>query len=106
MMRVEMAEATASLGDYTKKARRGPVIVTQRGRPIAALTALDANDWEDLIVSTDPRFVALITRSRSLHKPGTGTPLEEIRVRYGLQATARRPTRRRSSRRRASSRTE
>lgn len=90
MMRVDIAEATASLRDYTKKALKEPVVVTRRGKPVAALTALDADDWEDLIVSTDPRFVALIERSRMLGKPGTGIPLEDVRRKYGLDRKPRR----------------
>lgn len=37
MTRVELTEATAPLADYARQARRGPVVLTRRGRPVAML---------------------------------------------------------------------
>lgn len=91
-------------GSYTKKALKEPVVVTRGGKPVAALTALDADDWEDLVVSTDPRFIAFIERSRALHKPGTGIALEDIRRKYGLPPKPRRKLARKRARKARSSR--
>ena len=46
-------------------------------------------DLETVTLSIDPRFIALIERSRALYKPGTGIPLEEIRRKYGLDRKPR-----------------
>ena len=35
--------------------------------------------------STDPRFIALVERSRALYEPGTGIPLAQIKRRYGIE---------------------
>jgi len=92
MMRVELAEATDSLSEYTRKARKEPVIVTRHGKPVAMLRSLTEDEWEDFVVSTDPRFIALIERSRARYKPGTGIPLAEIMRKYGIKPKAsRRP---------------
>ena len=67
-----------------------------------ALMPIENADLETVSLSTDPRFIALIERSRALYKPGTGIPLEEIRRKYGLERkprkAARKPARPRSSR--------
>lgn len=39
-------------------------------------------DLETVGLSADPRFIALIERSRAFYKPGTGIPLEEIRRKH------------------------
>ena len=88
MTRVEIADATASLSEYTRKMRNEPVVVTRRGRPVAALMPLSEEDWEDLVVGTHPAFVRFMRRSRARYKPGTGVPLEEIRRKHGIKPRA------------------
>ena len=85
MRRVEMAEATASLQDYARTVRREPLVVMRSGKPVAALMPLDEGEWEDMVVSTHPAFIALIERSRARQKPGQGIPLEEIKRKYGIE---------------------
>jgi len=85
MMRVEMSKATASLSEYARRARREPVIVMRGGKPLAALMPIDGDDWEDLVVASHPRFLALIARSRERQKPGEGIPLDEIKRKYGIK---------------------
>lgn len=84
MRAVDVAEATAPLSEYAREARKGTVVVTRRGKPLAALVPVLGMDWEDLKVSTHPDFVAMMERSRRLYRPGTGTSLEEMRRRHGL----------------------
>jgi len=93
MMRVELADATESLSEYTRKARKEPVVVTRHGKPVAMLRSLTEDEWEDFVVSTDPRFIALIERSRARYKPGTGIPLAEIMRKYGIKPKASRRSR-------------
>jgi antitoxin (DNA-binding transcriptional repressor) of toxin-antitoxin stability system len=91
MTRVELNEATGSLSEYTRKARKEPVVVTRQGKPVALLRSLTEDEWEDFVVSSDPRFIAMIERSRARHKPGTGIPLADVMRKYGVKPkTARR----------------
>src|SRR5688572_22708184 len=84
MKAIELADATGTLADYAKARRKGTLVLTRRGKPVAAVVPVeDVEDWEDLVVGSHPDFVALIERSRRLYKPGTGIPLEEMRRRYG-----------------------
>ncbi len=86
MKTIDVADAAASLPAYAQEGLKERVVVTQGGKPVFALMPLSADDWEDLVVSSDPRFRALMKRSEELHKPGTGIPLEEVRRKYGLPA--------------------
>ena len=92
MKTIGMAEATASLSEYARKARHGTLVVTLKGRPVAALTPIGSRtDLENLAVSNDPEFRALVDRSRRLYPAGTGLSTAEVRRRLG---TGRRPSRR------------
>ena len=92
MTRVELTEARAPLADYARKARRGPVVLTRRGRPIALLRLLTDEERENFLVSTHPGFVEMIRRSREECPPGSGVALEDVERELGLspaQAVAR-----------------
>ncbi len=98
MKTVEFAEATASLSDYARGVRRETVVVMRKGKPIATLMAVGPHtDLENLTVTTDPRFMAMIERSRRLHPAGTGFTTDEVR-RY---LAARRKAQRQPPRRKA-----
>lgn len=84
MKTVEMAEATAPLAEYARRARKHTVVVTRRGRPLAAVVALDRDDWEDFVVSQDPSFIEIIRRSEARYKAEGGISIEDVRRKYGL----------------------
>jgi antitoxin (DNA-binding transcriptional repressor) of toxin-antitoxin stability system len=84
MTRVELTEARAPLADYARKARRGPVVLTRRGRPVALLRLLTDEERENFLVSTHPGFVELIRRSREQCPPGSGMALEDVERELGL----------------------
>lgn len=90
MRTVELTDATASLRDYARKMRKRPLVVTRRGRPFVALLPLSEDAWEDLVVSTDPKFVALMKRSYARNKPGAGTSIADLRRECGLEPKATR----------------
>jgi antitoxin (DNA-binding transcriptional repressor) of toxin-antitoxin stability system len=102
MKTLEIKQATGDLASYATQVRSEPVVVTDHGKPVMALLPINNADLETVSLSTDPRFIALIERSRTLYKPGTGIPLEEIRRRYSRtgkpQRKAARKVARRSSR--------
>jgi len=64
MKMVEVKQATAPLRDYARDAQKEPVIVTEHGRPIAALMPVTNADSETVGLSTNPQFLQLIERSR------------------------------------------
>ena len=81
MKTVEVSKATLPLSDYTKGVKKEPVIITREGRPVAALVSLPNADIETVSLSNNPKFIALIERSRLRQKSEGGISSEEMRRR-------------------------
>jgi prevent-host-death family protein len=87
MKTVEMTKAKASLAEYARDVDKEPVIVTKRGRPVAALMPIENADEETVSLSTNRRFLALIERSRRRHDTEGGISTEEMRRRLSAPST-------------------
>jgi prevent-host-death family protein len=87
MKTLEMTKATASLAKYARQASQEPVIVTEDGKPVAALISIENADRETVTLSTNPQFLALIERSRARHKSEGGISSKEMRRRLGPKRT-------------------
>lgn len=81
MKTVEIGHASASLDDYVARVRRQPFVVTRRGKPVAALVSIEGADWETVSLSTNPKFIRMIQRSRTEHRARGGVSLAEARRR-------------------------
>jgi len=81
MKTVEVSKATLPLSDYTKKIKKEPVIITKEGRPIAVLVSIPNTDIETVSLTNNPKFIALIERSRARQKSEGGISSEEMRRR-------------------------
>jgi len=79
---IEKANATASLGEYAADIDSGPVVVTDHGRPVAALVPLENADLETVSLSTNRQFIELIDRSRARVRAEGGVSGEEMRRRF------------------------
>jgi antitoxin (DNA-binding transcriptional repressor) of toxin-antitoxin stability system len=79
---VEKAEATRTLADYASEIEGGPVVITDHGRPVAALIAIENADLETVSLSTNPQFLNLIERSRSRVDDEGGVSSEEMQRRF------------------------
>ena len=74
-------EAKNALPEVLKLARRDVVIVTNRGKPVAAIEGLAGeDDLEDYLLEHSPKFWAMIRRARR------GTSVSLARVRKELTA--------------------
>ena len=85
MRALDISRATESLSTYAKSVRRQPVIVTRRGKPVAALLPIENADVETVTLSTHPKFLALIERARVRHKREEGIKSKELRRRLGFK---------------------
>lgn len=89
MKLLELEEAKGSLSDYARKNRRDAVVVTRHGKPISALVPLDSGaDLERLSLSANPRFRAILERSRAEVRAGRVTSSAEVRRQFGLKRKA------------------
>lgn len=84
MKTVEMDDAKMSLADYARKAGEEPFLITDHGRPVAVLLPLENTDLETASLSSNPRFLELIERSRSRLGQEGGIPSAEVRRRLNL----------------------
>ena len=81
---VEIAEANATLAEYTSGLSEEPVIITSNGQPIAALVTLENVDLETVALSSNPKFIELIERARARRRAEGGISSTEMRHRLGL----------------------
>ena len=89
MNTIELVQATASLAEYAKSISQGPLIVTVKGKPTAALVAIENADAETVTLSTNPQFIALIERARVRQAAEGGISSAEMRRRLGLKKEPR-----------------
>jgi hypothetical protein len=87
MKTIDVGDATDTLSDYARKGLKEALVVTRRGKPLLALTPIRRGDWESIAVATNPKFLAIIERSRRSRRPGLST--EEMRRRLALERGAR-----------------
>jgi len=85
MKLVEISKATTSLGDYARRLRKRPVVVTRKGKPVAALVPIENADLETISLSTNPKFLAIIERSRRRARTEGEIGEKEMRRRLGLR---------------------
>lgn len=61
---VKVTEATAPLRDYARQVGNTPLVVTSRGKPVAALIPIDGLDLDTFRLATNDDFINLIEQSR------------------------------------------
>ncbi|MBI5479413.1 MAG: type II toxin-antitoxin system prevent-host-death family antitoxin [Deltaproteobacteria bacterium] len=70
-------EARNHFSRTLRAAERDVVVVTRRGKPVAAIQAIDDDDLEDLLLERSPKFWDMIARARQ----GRAVSLEVVRRR-------------------------
>jgi prevent-host-death family protein len=83
MKTIEKTDATASLASYAEHAEDFPIVITDHGRPIAALMPVPNADAETVSLSSNPEFLSLISRSRARQTSEGGLSTQEMRRRLG-----------------------
>jgi len=81
MKTIEITEAREALGQYAGHGENLPLVVTDHGRPVAALLPVPNGDLETVSLSTNPAFVDLIERSRERQSREGGVSGQEMRRR-------------------------
>ena len=106
MRKLDVSKATAPLGEYAKQVAREGVVLTRRGKPVAALFSVESADWETISLSTNPKFIAIIEESRARHKAEGGISLAEARRQLGVPDRRSAPKSVRGAKRRRSKRSK
>jgi len=89
MRKVSTRQATGSLAQYARELNGAPLLITEAGRPIAALVPVCGVDLETLAVGTNPDFLDLIEQSRRRERAEGGLSGDEVCRRLGLKPTVR-----------------
>lgn len=84
MKTLEIENANISLAAGARTASEEPLVLTDHGRPVSVLLPLENTDIETASLSSNPRFLELIDRSRSRLRNEGGVPSDEVRRQLGL----------------------
>jgi prevent-host-death family protein len=74
-----VAEVKARLSGFIEQCKRGPVVVTENGRRVAVLVAVeDEDELERLVLAHTPRFRSLLERAERRIKATGGVRHKEF----------------------------
>lgn len=79
-----------SLARLLRLAKTQAVVLTRKGKPLAALVDVTGEDLETLSLRTNAEFQSYLQQCRDRHQREGGMPLENVRTHYGLPPRARR----------------
>ncbi len=77
MKTVTVRDLQKKVKEYIDEAQKDRVIITRRGKPAAVLVGVEGDDWETVILETDPTFWKLVQKRRK--QPTVS--LEELKAR-------------------------
>ena len=64
MKTVTVRDLQKKIKEYIDEAQGDRVVITRRGKPVAVLVGVEGDDWETVILETDPKFWKLIQERR------------------------------------------
>lgn len=74
-----VVEVKAKFSAYLKESKRGPIVVTKNGKPVAVILAVtDEEDLERLILAHSPKFQAIIKSGKEELRRGEGIEHDEF----------------------------
>jgi antitoxin (DNA-binding transcriptional repressor) of toxin-antitoxin stability system len=83
MKAIEISEVSA-LAPHVKPGCDEPLLLTDHGRVVATIVPADQQDAEDMLLSINPEFHAILERSRRRLETEGGLSSDEVRKRLGL----------------------
>ncbi len=93
MKAIELSQVSA-LTPYVKPGRGGPLLLTDHGQVVATIVPANERDAESMLLSINPKFNAILARSRQRLETEGGLSSDEVRKRLGLPAKGRGRTKR------------
>ncbi len=85
MRSVEVAAATGQLAEYAKDLHDDTLVITEHGKPLAALVPVGDVDTETVSLSMNREFIAIIEKSRASLRESGGISSDEVRRQFGLR---------------------
>lgn len=84
MKTIEVKEAISTLSEYTKDVCKEPLVLTEKGKPVAVLVSVQNADLETVSLSNNPNSIDLIERSRTRQKTESGISPANMRKRLKI----------------------
>ena len=73
------SEVAADFVGYVKATKHGPVVVTDKGKPVAVLLRSEGeDDLERLLMGHSPKLQAILEAARKRFREGRGIPHEKF----------------------------
>ena len=70
-------EVAADFAEYVKATKKGPVVVTSKGKPVAVLLRSESeDDLERLLMGHSPKLQSILEAARRRFREGRGIPHE------------------------------
>jgi len=74
-----VVEVKAKFSAYLKESKRGPIVVTKNGKPVAVILAVtDEEELERLILAHSPKFQAIMKSGKEELRRGEGVEHDEF----------------------------
>ena len=83
MITIDLSEVSA-LAPHIQPGSQEPVLLTRGGRTVAAVFSASDEDVEDLLLSTNAQFQAILARSQRRFESEGGISSAEVRRQLGL----------------------
>jgi prevent-host-death family protein len=81
MKTIPVRDLQKRIKECVDQAQLDRVVITRHGKPAAVLVGVEGEEWEDVVLQTDPAFWRLI---RSRRKQPT-LSLDELKKRLGIK---------------------
>ena len=74
---VSQEDVAADFAQYVKAAKKGPIVVTSKGKPVAVLLRSESeDDIERLLMGHSPKLQSILEAARKRFREGRGIPHE------------------------------
>ena len=64
MKRATVQDLQKKASAFVTQAQKDRVVITRHGKPAAVLVGVDKQDWESVVLQTDPKFWKLVHTRR------------------------------------------
>ena len=90
-------EVAADFAEYVKATKKGPVVVTNKGKPVAVLLSSEnEDDLERLLMGHSPKLQSILEAARKRFRQGRGIPHETFWKEVEAENASSIPRRRRA----------
>ena len=84
MKTISVRDLQKNVKDCVDESQKDRVVITRHGKPTAVLVGVEGEDWEDVVLQTDPAFWRLIRSRRKQETISLDELKEEVTRIHGI----------------------